>query len=47
MFSKEGMIVYAQSVMDIKIWIGIKLDVVTYNSLVDSYCLHGEIDRAK
>jgi pentatricopeptide repeat domain-containing protein 1 len=38
-FCKEGMVKEAKNVLAIMMKQGIKPDVVTYNSLMDGYCL--------
>ncbi|PON75806.1 Pentatricopeptide repeat [Parasponia andersonii] len=47
MLGKEGEAAEAQRVIDIMIQRGIRPDEVTYNSLMDGYCLRGEIDEAR
>ncbi|KAL8155896.1 hypothetical protein AgCh_001085 [Apium graveolens] len=45
-YGKEGMINVAEDVIKFMIQRGHFSDVVTYNSLMDIYCLRGEVDEA-
>ncbi|XP_074364625.1 small ribosomal subunit protein mL103 (rPPR7)-like [Apium graveolens] len=45
-YGKEGMINVAEDVIKFMIQRGHFPDVVTYNSLMDIYCLRGEVDEA-
>ena len=43
---KEGMLTEAKEVFDVMIQRDIDLDIFTYNSLIDGYCLQNKLDEA-